>query len=131
MLLFPIDSLARSTQQLDCLNNLRMLDGAKTQLEIEGKLKPGTAVEMDMLTNYLRRVPKCTSGGTYTLGPIGTYPTCSFPGHSDAAFQRQIQIRRWKQLIAYALIGAAVLTFMTWCILRFMRVASPMHKAHS
>src|SRR5882762_4714924 len=118
-LLLPIGSMARSTQQLDCLNNLRMLDGAKMQLEIEGKLKPGTAVQMDMITNYLTRVPKCTSGGTYTLGPIGTDTTCSFPGHSDAAFQRQIKFQEQKELIIYGSVGAAILTVMIWCLWRF------------
>ncbi len=31
---------------------------------------------------YLRQVPACPSGGTYTLGtPEGDPPSCSIPGH--------------------------------------------------
>jgi hypothetical protein len=28
--------------------------------------------------------PNCPAGGTYSVGPIGTAPTCSIPGHSLA-----------------------------------------------
>jgi hypothetical protein len=33
------------------------------------------------LVPYLRKVPQCPKGGTYTLGDVGKLPTCSVVGH--------------------------------------------------
>lgn len=67
-----------------CLNNLRMLDAAKEQCALEKGLKNDAAVEQSSLSKYLLRgkMPACPAGGTYTLNPIGSAPTCSTPGHA-------------------------------------------------
>src|SRR5882757_4738721 len=69
-----------------CINNLRLLDSAKQQLELETNLPPGTVVEPKQIQPFIGRgqegeFPKCPMGGTYTLNPIGQLPTCSIKDH--------------------------------------------------
>lgn len=69
-----------------CINNLRLLDSAKQQLELKTNLPPGTVVEPKQIQPFLSRgqegvFPKCPAGGTYTLNPIGQLPTCSIKDH--------------------------------------------------
>jgi type II secretion system protein G len=79
-----------------CQENLSKIDGAKEQYALEFKLSNGGTVTMDNLINppgttsgqkqgYLKQEPACPSGGTYTVNPIGTNPTCSI-GSSNAPF---------------------------------------------
>jgi hypothetical protein len=72
-----------------CINNLRLIAGAK-QLWASEHSKTGGDVPMWMdLTFYLGRSGdnysmayiKCPSGGFYTLGAVSNAPTCSIPGH--------------------------------------------------
>ncbi len=73
---------ARSTaQQNACMNNLRLLDGAKEQWALEGRKTTGAEVSMTDLAPFLRTPPKCPAGGVYDLGTIGQPPTCSVAGH--------------------------------------------------
>jgi hypothetical protein len=69
----------------NCLNNLRMLEGAKQQWALENK-KHGsdvpTAADVD---EYLRggfKAIRCPQGGTYTLNAVDRSVTCSVKGHS-------------------------------------------------
>jgi hypothetical protein len=80
---------ARSTaQQNACINNLRILDSAKEQAAMVNNwenghpVEPGSTEETQVM-QYIKgmRLPDCPAGGTYTIGPIGTLPTCSHPGH--------------------------------------------------
>ncbi|NQU44225.1 hypothetical protein HQ520_13125 [bacterium] len=64
----------------NCAENLLKLDAAKEQYALEANLSEGTAVEMSDLVGmdkYLRQIPICPNGGTYTLGVLGQDPTCS------------------------------------------------------
>lgn len=76
---------ARATaQENTCINNLRMIDGAKQQWALEKNKKTGDVPTEDDLMPYLGQngqFPKCPQGGTYTIGAIGEAPTCSVPGH--------------------------------------------------
>lgn len=91
VLLVPFTVLARSDITLSCLANLKQLDGAKATLALEHKLKPGDPVEPHMLSEYIRDYPRCPGGGHYTLGPIGSAPVCSAPGHSEAERARRME----------------------------------------
>ena len=67
-----------------CINNLRMIDGAKQQWALE-KQKPGGALLTAAdLAPYLRSntVPVCPAGGVYTLNPVSVPPICNIPGHT-------------------------------------------------
>ena len=64
-----------------CINNLIWIAGAKGALAKERGVAPGTLVNQRNLEPYMFGWRDCPAGGTYTIGPIGTNPTCSIPGH--------------------------------------------------
>jgi hypothetical protein len=71
------------TQLNACINNLRILDGAKQQWALE-HAKPGGALpNISDVTPYLRSntLPVCPSGGAYTLSAVALPPTCTISGH--------------------------------------------------
>jgi hypothetical protein len=67
-----------------CVNNLRMLDGAKAQWALEHQKPAGALMTAADLAPYLpnKTVPGCPAGGTYTLNPVGINPICSVSGHA-------------------------------------------------
>ena len=79
---------ARQTAQKNaCINNLRMIDGAKEQWALENRAASGGAVTEDGATgvnSYIKgnARPICPGGGTYTYAGVGENPTCSVPGHT-------------------------------------------------
>jgi hypothetical protein len=68
-----------------CVNNLRLIDGAEQMWALENNKTNSDMPTWAELQSYLGRagypLPKCPSGGTYTLGAISNRPTCSIPGH--------------------------------------------------
>ncbi len=73
-------------QQSACINNLRQIDAAKEEWALENSKKVGTVVTEDDIKPYIKlnangNLPKCPSGGTYTIGKVGEKPTCSTAGH--------------------------------------------------
>lgn len=67
-----------------CINNLRQLDGAKEQWQLENKLTNGTPADVQAVLQYVKgqAMPICAQGGSYTIGPLGQVPTCSNPSHA-------------------------------------------------
>ena len=62
-----------------CVNNLRLIDGAKQQWALEtNQDETAIAVDADVLP-YLKNsvMPTEPSGGTYTPGAVNVVPTCS------------------------------------------------------
>ncbi len=114
ILFLPIAALAHIDPRAGCLNNLRQMDGAKEMFALEHKLKPGDAVEPELLNPYFPGgiIPQCLAGGHYTIGPIGVYPVCSIPGHSEAALGRGVeqQVRHERILFWVLICGATVVT---------------------
>jgi len=75
---------ARTTSQENaCINNLRQLDAAKEQWAMAEAKRDGDSPDEPGVLEYIKgaTMPVCPRGGTYTLNPIGTEPTCSNPGH--------------------------------------------------
>ncbi|MDB6026722.1 MAG: hypothetical protein JWM68_2945 [Verrucomicrobiales bacterium] len=69
---------ARATaQQNACVNNLRQIDGAKDQWAIEKGKKTGDSPASSDVEEYIKKVPVCPAGGSYTYGVVGTNPACS------------------------------------------------------
>jgi chromosome segregation ATPase len=66
-----------------CINNLRQIDAAKNQWALENSKPVGAVPTEQDIAVYLKDnvIPVCPSGGTYTIGAVGTPPTCSIPGH--------------------------------------------------
>jgi hypothetical protein len=66
-----------------CVNNLRIIEGAKDQWALENKKGTGDAMSAQDLQPYLKNnaIPLCPQGGMYTLNAVGAMATCSIPGH--------------------------------------------------
>jgi hypothetical protein len=74
------------SMQNACINNLRQIDAAKNEWALENNKTNGTPVTEADIKTYIKldasgNLPKCPAGGTYTIGPVGSVPTCSVPGH--------------------------------------------------
>jgi len=68
-----------------CINNLRMIQGAKQQWALENNKTSSDVPGWDDIQPYLGRgkaIPVCPKGGGYSLGAVGELPTCSIPGHT-------------------------------------------------
>jgi hypothetical protein len=69
-----------------CINNLRLIDGAKQMWALEHNLAETNLPTWEDLKPYLcgtnnLPLPSCPSGGKYTPGIVSNHPTCSIPGH--------------------------------------------------
>jgi len=68
-----------------CINNLRLIDGAKQQWALEkNKTANDIPQPVDILPyipNANGQFPQCPGGGRYTLNAVNKAPTCSIPGH--------------------------------------------------
>jgi competence protein ComGC len=69
------------SQQNACINNLRQIDAAKQQWALENNKQATDVPTWDDLKPYLREIPHCPAGGTYTINAVGDPPHCSVPGH--------------------------------------------------
>lgn len=81
----PNFAKARQTAQMNaCINNLRMIEGAKQQWALENKKVPTDTPTQDEVAAQLRdhQLPVCPAGGVYSLKSVGEEPTCSIPKHS-------------------------------------------------
>lgn len=79
---------ARTTAQTNgCIENLRQIETAKQQWGAE-KRKNNSDLPLwtDLIgsSNYIREIPLCPAGGTYTLNMLGKTASCTIAGHSIA-----------------------------------------------
>jgi hypothetical protein len=67
-----------------CMNQLRVIQGAKEQWALENKKPFGALPKPTDLAPYLKdnALPTCPAGGFYTLNPIGAEPACNISGHA-------------------------------------------------
>ncbi len=66
-----------------CVANLKQIDAAKEQWAMDNRVAVGTAIPGEMsalIPSYIKSDLDCPSGGNYTVGVTGTYPTCSSGG---------------------------------------------------
>lgn len=92
LLVFP--TFARSSAVTRCFNNLKNVDIAKQIVAQDRNLKTGDVVEPSWIADELE-IRTCPSGGTYTIGPVGTPPTCSITNHTPAEVERTFA--RWRR----------------------------------
>jgi erythromycin esterase-like protein len=66
-----------------CINNLRLIDAAKTQWALEKQKSATDVPTVQDLLPYLKDgvFPSCPDGGTYSINAAGELPSCSIPGH--------------------------------------------------
>ena len=61
-----------------CYGDLKAIDVAKQYWALENNKPAGSSVEWsDLVPKYMPETPRCSKGGTYTLGRIGELPACS------------------------------------------------------
>ena len=61
-----------------CINNLEEINWAKDQWASEQhKTTNDTPTWNDLIGHYMKAMPVCQNGGTYTIGRVGELPTCS------------------------------------------------------
>jgi hypothetical protein len=76
---------ARQTaQQNFCINNLRMIEGAKQQWALVNKKTDDDTPTAEALTPLLRKdfsLLRCPAGGSYAINKVGQPPTCTIPNH--------------------------------------------------
>ncbi|CAN5170156.1 hypothetical protein BH09SUM1_BH09SUM1_32180 [soil metagenome] len=86
----------KSASQLDaggdkvkCQDNLLRINGAKMRWAEDNKQADGAMPSEKDIVNadkgYLSAMPTCPAGGTYTIGAIGTHPSCSLSTRTDFA----------------------------------------------
>lgn len=65
-----------------CVQNLRMIDGAKEQHAMRSSYCDGLLLPEWPVLQFCvdRKLPVCPSGGKYSLNPLGVRPVCSFHG---------------------------------------------------
>jgi len=73
---------ARETAQKNaCINNLRQIDAAKEQWALENKKTNGAQPTEADIDPYIKASAlTCPQGGEYTIGAVGTSPSCSIHG---------------------------------------------------
>lgn len=67
-----------------CIENLSQIESAKQQWGLEaGKKNGDVPAEDDIIGDdkYMKKLPNCPGGGTYTLNAVGTPATCTQEGH--------------------------------------------------
>lgn len=73
-----------SARKSRCLGNLKILDNAKEQWAMDHKKKNGDPCDFNDLigqTLYIKAMPECPSGGTYTVNSVSNYSSCTVAGH--------------------------------------------------
>jgi general secretion pathway protein G len=72
------------SMQNACINNLRVIDGAKNQWALEKDKKEGdtpTATDLDPYIKGGFNSLHCPAEGQYSINPVGQPPTCTVRGH--------------------------------------------------
>lgn len=75
-----------------CGENLAKIDGSKEQWALENKMGATDSVTIATLVSdgYLKKVPSCPSGGTYTENTVGASPTCDAESTGKATLPHEI-----------------------------------------
>ena len=111
-LLLPLAGAAYEDPRIRCVMNLGQIAAAKLALQMDKGLSNGVPCEAGDLSQYFPggTMPHCPAGGVYTIGPIGTEPTCSIAGHSDAALEADIKRQNAREhSLVWVLVGAGAL----------------------
>ena len=81
LIAIPIFMKARhASERNSCIANLKQLDSAITVWAMEARKSVGSAIDSSAFiggTNYLRQMPKCGGGGTYSFATVGAIPQAS------------------------------------------------------
>jgi len=73
----------QNSQARSCQYNLKQIFGAKERWAMDKHRDQTDTPTMDELvgpTLYIKVMPECQTSGTYTIGSMETFPTCSIGG---------------------------------------------------
>jgi prepilin-type N-terminal cleavage/methylation domain-containing protein len=72
------------SQKNACINNLRLIDGAKEQWAMESGQDAGATAVTTEINTYLKgsTTPACPTKGGYAYNDVGTKPACSITAHN-------------------------------------------------
>jgi prepilin-type N-terminal cleavage/methylation domain-containing protein len=87
-LVVPSFIRARADAQKNvCIDNLRVIEGAKEQWALLYEKAQGAIVNDDEVNSLLKKGarPECPADGTYTYGVVGASPECSLAGEKGHA----------------------------------------------
>lgn len=74
-----------SAQQRSCIKNLSTIEAAKQMWGVEqGKADGAVPGEADLIGPdlYIKQMPACPGGGSYTINGIGQPTACNISGHT-------------------------------------------------
>lgn len=83
LLLLGIRVNAEGSVPRACVNNLRIIEAAKDQVAIENNLRRGAAIDVKVLTDYIKggiESLRCPDGGAYTIDAVDEESFCSVHG---------------------------------------------------
>ena len=85
-LLLPALAKAKAqAQETGCRSNLLTIQGAIAQWALEKRKADDAEVTLEDLAKYFRDgIPRCPSGGEYSLSTVAETPRCNAPGHNHA-----------------------------------------------
>ncbi len=70
--------LRTETHKRLCINNLRIIDGAKEQWALISRGVQGQVVDENEVDQFVKNgAPDCPAGGLYAYGVLGATPTCT------------------------------------------------------
>ena len=75
-----------ASQKSSCIANMKQMDGAKNTWALEQrKVSTDTCADSDIVgaTLYMRDMPGCPGGGTYSWNTVATKVSCSLATSSD------------------------------------------------
>ena len=73
------------SQARSCQHNLKQILGAKERWAMENNRgAPDTPGWSDLVDDFIKRIPRCPSGGTYTIGRLDELPSCDIGGAPGA-----------------------------------------------
>lgn len=73
--------IREKTHMTSCMENLRVINEAKLHWGMENnKGTTDTPTPTELAPVYVKKYPECPEHGTYTIGDMGTEPTCSIHG---------------------------------------------------
>lgn len=73
----------RRAQTNVCIANLKRLYDAKALWAMEEGTNPSDEPTWDdLVPAYFNKIPVCPQGGTYAIGIVDEFPTCSIEGHA-------------------------------------------------
>ena len=83
-LLLPALAKAKAqAQETGCRSNLFTIQGAIAQWALEKRKADDAEVTLEDLAKYFRDgIPRCPSGGEYSLSTVAEKPRCNVPGHT-------------------------------------------------